>query len=718
MAYDFISKSPKDLAQAISQICDFLSKAAVAIFSQIDWTDPESVTVDVKSIQTADLWIQRWTAHLRFVQGSRTERLPWGIIPSFEQLASRLVPDRQVMLRPDWDYNYTVILADFRKYYLHYLREFQDALPHVDIEEDVLGDLKYPFHVIAFPSLERENILLHTLLGHEIGHLFAERFLTDKRKDNFKRSIVEQIEEITDQELQHEEFTESKPGTLFYEGRKKDRQAYNAELAEEYWARALEEILSDIVGAILFGPAALFSTLEMACQQDYDIPPSPGSSFYPPWRTRLREVLNIIEMGDAPFFPINASLFRSRDAFERAERVNEKYGMVKRLCQETSDIKKITARIARLVYGKLGTSVREGTVFLIEDCGLGKRGRRATAKRIFKNMAALIDRLDHDIPPNGLERSINDRTQVGLVEIINAAWFHRVSLVSPVLTKAGTLNEKSTEQRKRANRLTLKAIEFAGLAADYWKANRVENYYPERKAVESKEENQPKATADKKKTIIEVREAVPSPVPSPWAGALSASEIVVCMERDQLDQRLIVTPMLNPKDSFGAGAVDVRLGNEFIIMKREAFPLLDVGGSDTIAFDIERYQEKIIKPYGKKFILHPRQLVIGSTLEYVQLPPDLMCYVIGKSTWGRMGLIIATATKVDPGFRGCITLEIVNEGEIPLVLYPGVRIAQLVLHRTSGKNVYDGDYSCAIGPEFPKFGGNKDAWWTRVRRNL
>ena len=57
--------------------------------------------------------------------------------------------------------------------------------------------------------------------------------------------------------------------------------------------------------------------------------------------------------------------------------------------------------------------------------------------------------------------------------------------------------------------------------------------------------------------------------------------------------------------------------------------------------------------------------------EYVQLPPGLMCYVIGKSSWGRMGLIIATATKVDPGFKGCITLEIVNEGEIPLVLYPG-----------------------------------------------
>ncbi|TMC16284.1 MAG: dCTP deaminase [Chloroflexi bacterium] len=133
---------------------------------------------------------------------------------------------------------------------------------------------------------------------------------------------------------------------------------------------------------------------------------------------------------------------------------------------------------------------------------------------------------------------------------------------------------------------------------------------------------------------------------------------------------------------------------------------------------IERYQDKLIKAYGEKFILHPRQLVIGSTLEYIQIPSGMMCYVIGKSTWGRMGLIIATATKVDPGFRGCITLEIINEGEIPLVLYPGIPIAQLVLHRAAGASTYKGGYSCAIGPEFPKFGGKGPSWeyWTKPSR--
>jgi dCTP deaminase len=73
-------------------------------------------------------------------------------------------------------------------------------------------------------------------------------------------------------------------------------------------------------------------------------------------------------------------------------------------------------------------------------------------------------------------------------------------------------------------------------------------------------------------------------------------------------------------------------------------------------------------------------------------------------------LVIATATKVDPGFRGCITLELVNQGEVPIKLYPGVLIAQLVFHHTTSKSKYKGDYNIAIGPEFPKLGKSTPDW--------
>lgn len=189
--------------------------------------------------------------------------------------------------------------------------------------------------------------------------------------------------------------------------------------------------------------------------------------------------------------------------------------------------------------------------------------------------------------------------------------------------------------------------------------------------------------------------------------ALTKSDIKKWMAKC-ISDRLIVTPLINPEKSIGTTSVDVRLGNKFILMQRQAFPVLDIGKEEADS-SVGKYQQSIRVNYHEEFILHPRQLVIGSTFEYVQIPPGLMCYVTGKSSWGRMGLIIATATKVDPGFKGCITLEIINEGEIPVKLYPGLPIAQLVFHETSDKNdVYNGQYICPIGPEFPRFSLSKD----------
>ncbi len=89
-----------------------------------------------------------------------------------------------------------------------------------------------------------------------------------------------------------------------------------------------------------------------------------------------------------------------------------------------------------------------------------------------------------------------------------------------------------------------------------------------------------------------------------------------------------------------------------------------------------------------------------------------MGYVIGKSSWGRAGLIVATATKVDPGFKGCITLEIINEGESPIVVYPGLPIAQLVLHNIEPplENEYCGNYKFSVGPVFPDFTEKSKNW--------
>ena len=174
-----------------------------------------------------------------------------------------------------------------------------------------------------------------------------------------------------------------------------------------------------------------------------------------------------------------------------------------------------------------------------------------------------------------------------------------------------------------------------------------------------------------------------------------------------INNNLAITPIFDQQETFDNVSVNVRLGNEFIIMKRQSFPIFDIAQQDA---NVDDYQKKIKVNYGEKFILHPNELILSSTLEYVSMPKDLMCYTIGKSGWGRVGLIIATATKVDPGFQGCITLEIINEGETPLVLYPGVPIAQLVFHRVTSAVEYDGEFKYSVSPVFPDFSKKAKKW--------
>ena len=85
------------------------------------------------------------------------------------------------------------------------------------------------------------------------------------------------------------------------------------------------------------------------------------------------------------------------------------------------------------------------------------------------------------------------------------------------------------------------------------------------------------------------------------------------------------------------------------------------------------------------------------------LPKNLAAYVIGKSSWGRRGLIIATATGVHPGFKGCLTLELSNVGELPIAIKPGMKICQLFFHRVETENE-ELDRSLFIGLRRPTIG--------------
>ncbi len=192
---------------------------------------------------------------------------------------------------------------------------------------------------------------------------------------------------------------------------------------------------------------------------------------------------------------------------------------------------------------------------------------------------------------------------------------------------------------------------------------------------------------------------------------LGEQELWERMDR-RLEDRLVVTPLLSAKQVSG-GSVDVRLGTEFIVLKRSARGPINPMTMSEGAAD---YQERVVLDVGQRMVLHPNQLVLGATLEFLQIPADLMAYVIGRSSWGRLGLIVATAIMVQPGYRGSLTLELANLGDTPIYLYPGTRIAQLVFHTVSSLTAgyaQQGKYSGPVGPEFSKLAQDPD--WKNIQ---
>jgi len=171
--------------------------------------------------------------------------------------------------------------------------------------------------------------------------------------------------------------------------------------------------------------------------------------------------------------------------------------------------------------------------------------------------------------------------------------------------------------------------------------------------------------------------------------ALSGKEITKRLTAIELDKRLVIGPLLEPAEQLreDQASIDIRLGFEFALVSPSSYGVIDEFVEVTDALTLPPLQSLYSKKYiplGGKIVIHPHQFILASTLEYMRLPKDLMAYVIGRSTWGRLGLIVATAVGVQPGYAGSLTLELRNLGETPLTLYPGEAIAQLFFHSVDG----------------------------------
>jgi len=125
-------------------------------------------------------------------------------------------------------------------------------------------------------------------------------------------------------------------------------------------------------------------------------------------------------------------------------------------------------------------------------------------------------------------------------------------------------------------------------------------------------------------------------------------------------------------DDIQPSSVDLHLDHRFQVFRNSRYPYIDP------AMEQSGLMELVKASPEEPFVLHPGEFVLGSTVEHVVLPDDIVARLEGKSSLGRLGLLIhSTAGYVDPGWDGTLTLELSNVANLPIVLTPGMAIGQI-----------------------------------------
>ncbi len=126
------------------------------------------------------------------------------------------------------------------------------------------------------------------------------------------------------------------------------------------------------------------------------------------------------------------------------------------------------------------------------------------------------------------------------------------------------------------------------------------------------------------------------------------------------------------EDDLQPSSIDLHLDRSFRVFRNNRYAFIDVRAPQTDLTELLTVTDD------EPFVLHPGEFVLGQTLEWVELPNDLVARLEGKSSLGRLGLLIhSTAGYVDPGWKGKLTLELSNVANLPIALYFGMRIGQI-----------------------------------------
>lgn len=669
--------------------------AASQIDQSLGEADAENVIQLGQSVQTIH-------ACLRYLESSGPPSTPPEIQTAITALVRQHVPqalscnpvDVVVLVRPQWTYNlkYVNLLSHLEK-----LIEFAVLDPQGDFSTSDFrsflsalwakhgpqnGCLPRHVAVISFAGLDGHDALVYPLLAHELGHLID--FSYEQTIYNNPRLQGElHVVTFDDTADIFNRFYAPNPPSVALEPYRAEEINRLRTRINEHIQVCLQELTADLLATRMIGLPyfiAMAEYLKATFQWPQDAIDS--TSGYPGMAYRLGIVFQ--ELTDAAAgLDAGGQLRRllkrcsspaARSAMQRGlDYLKEWEERLAKLPSPDAVLTTLHARLAHLVQERserMLPNLRQLIREVIPSGQLPSLGDR---------LEDLITLLKERVPPAQplihREEDLRDGlTDAGFSDVLAAGWLYELGLGEEIGERS-TSDEAARREYQNTCQLLFKAVELHGARA----------------AIQR----------------LDAEALTPAParsqaVSAGGSGAVSGPLLVEALRRDNLSHRLFIVPYygLRPVQ---AATVDIRLGNWFRIARRTRSTSIDL--TDRTQWERVRreQQSEVYVPFGPSFFtLHPGDFALAISLEYVAIPPDVIAFVEGKSGLGRAGLIVATATQVAPGFKGGVVLELCNSGTVPLILRPGMQIAQLAFfhtdHPLSAEWLYSGKFHCQVKP--------------------
>lgn len=437
LVHKYATKASLILLESLCLTAEVCEESAKYLYKDINWEKDKTISINFKILRQVKSTVERLTFCLDYLEHSRIDNVPNGLAIPFARIAKHIIPDAEIILYQQWDYNYSIMVFDIQRWLHEVIVEPFKSYVGEALYDRAFKNMAQPIYLAAFPYLEKNNIFQYSLLGHEIGHLYADKLLKDV-------DIRNNLQLLLEKHLNDENIKDNIPKFIDY--------------CASIWKRLFEELMSDAVGTVLFGPAMVFSISEFALHYDLDLLPSQENNFYPPWRSRLRLSIEVLKrnISDLECMSSGGSLFVNPQIQDRIKSIIH-------IINKQSDIK---AMESDEILSALFKNVYDHVVSKREDIYKDFAKTSFDKKAYFNRIDMLAKRLSGGIPPN-TTNDLDSAENATLCEILNAAWKERISWESGIFDDDGSFKNESLKKRTKLNDLTNKAIEFSELQASY-----------------------------------------------------------------------------------------------------------------------------------------------------------------------------------------------------------------------------------------------------------